>query len=325
MAARGIGLIFVILVVNGCLLPAFDKQEPGAGGAAPGSAGRGTGGTEPSTGGRGLANAAFRDRDHGGSGDSRAGSVNDGNGGSNGGIGNGRSDGGVGHGGSDGGNSGALPGKGLIRIGHGGVTETPGRGSSGAALPGGAAGTAGTGCNLPETKVEQRECGACGTGTQTRELMLTEACTYAEGTWSDCSGAVTDPCLADAEETDTQACGACNTGTQSRTRTCSGQTCTWGTWSAWSACSGVTAACAPGETTACSPSDACGHRVCSDSCQWGGCVPKKSGGCVLRRNGTQVEGSNYRCCGDGKWQYCLPETCQWSTDCDTCSAAYCEC
>lgn len=113
------------------------------------------------------------------------------------------------------------------------------------------------------------------------------------------------------------ACGACNTGTQSRTLTLN-SACAYVAGD-WSPCSGVTAACTPGNTSACANGDSCGHRVCSDSCTWGGCVPRAAGGCLRIRAGSTVQGSNFRCCGSaGHWQFCLP-SCNWSADCASCS------
>lgn len=172
---------------------------------------------------------------------------------------------------------------------------------------------------------ETQPCGKCNRGTKTRtRTCTTDSCSW--GPWT-AFGTCAEPtglCTPGQTETQTEACGACNTGRRTRTRTCSSTTCGWGAWGAWSACGGVTAACTPGQTTACSPADSCGQRVCSASCTWGGCVPRVANGCLRRRGGTQEEGSNFRCCGDGRWQFCLP-SCQWSADCAACSPDFCEC
>ena len=126
-------------------------------------------------------------------------------------------------------------------------------------------------------------------------------------------------CSTTQVDTATQACGACKTGKQTRTRTCSSDQCSWGAWSAWSACTGVSAACTPGETSACTNGDSCGQRVCSDACSWGGCTPKVAGGCLRIRAGHTDEGSNYRCCGAaGHWQFCN-SSCKWNTSCASCA------
>lgn len=180
-------------------------------------------------------------------------------------------------------------------------------------------------CTPNESDEETRACGLCGAGMQRRTRSCVAAtCSWsAFSAWSECSGGTTQ-CMPGAVDEQVERCGACGTGSRKRTRTCSTTTCSWGAWGAWSACAGVTAACTPGQTMGCSPADSCGHRVCNDSCQWGGCVPRVAGGCLRRRGGTQEEGSNYRCCGDGRWQFCLPE-CTWSSACAGCSPTNCEC
>ena len=126
-------------------------------------------------------------------------------------------------------------------------------------------------------------------------------------------------CQAGKVDTATQACGACQTGKQSHTRTCNADQCSWSAWSAWSECSGVTAACTPGATTACTNKDSCGQRVCSSTCTWSACQPKVAGGCLRIREGHTDEGSNYRCCGSaGHWQFCN-SSCKWNTSCAACA------
>jgi len=165
----------------------------------------------------------------------------------------------------------------------------------------------------------KQACTVCGAGEQTRTRKCSaDGCSWgAWSAWSVCSAAG-PTCTPGKVELATQECGACNSGKQTRTRTCSADGCGFGAWSAWSACAGQTAACTPGATTACSPADSCGQRVCSNSCTWGGCQPKQPAGCLRRRGGTQEEGSNYRCCGGSKWQFCLP-SCSWSDSCVSCS------
>ena len=129
----------------------------------------------------------------------------------------------------------------------------------------------------------------------------------------------TDPvCTPGNVDPGKQSCGDCSTGTQTRSRTCTSD-CTWGAWSSWSACSGVTAACTPKHTSACTNNDPCGQRTCSDSCTWGACAPKTAGGCLRIRSGHTDPGSNFKCCsGTGSWSFCL-SSCEWSDTCASCS------
>jgi len=120
-------------------------------------------------------------------------------------------------------------------------------------------------------------------------------------------------------ENEMQPCGACNSGVQTRSRSCDPESCSWSGWSEYGACTGVTAACTPGATTACANGDSCGHRVCTAACTWSGCQPRTAGGCLRIRAGHTDEGSNYRCCGTGAWQFCL-SSCTWSAQCAGCSA-----
>jgi hypothetical protein len=125
-------------------------------------------------------------------------------------------------------------------------------------------------------------------------------------------------CEPGAVETDAVPCGACNTGSQMRRRFCSPETCTWSAWTNEGPCTGVTAACAEGDTAPCENGDTCGQRVCSAACKWSVCVPKVANGCLRIREGHTDQGSNYRCCGTGHWQFCLPD-CSWSKDCSPCN------
>jgi len=206
-----------------------------------------------------------------------------------------------------------------VDAGSGGMSEMAG--SAGAELGlGGAAGSS-DGCDLPPTAVQSEPCGACGAGTRSRTLQLMPDCSYAVSEWTACNSKV--ECSQGQVETAQQACGACNTGKQSRSRSCSADTCTWGAWGAWGACGGVTATCSPGQTSACSNGDSCGQRVCNSKCGWDACTSKISGGCLRIGPGHTDEGSNFRCCGSGEWQFCL-STCHWSTSCEACGSE-CSC
>jgi hypothetical protein len=127
-------------------------------------------------------------------------------------------------------------------------------------------------------------------------------------------------------ETAEEAC--CATGKRTRSRKCDPVTCQWGAFSDWSSCAGVQAACTPGDKTACTNKDPCGNRVCTSACAWGECVPKSGNACVCIRDGHTDCGSNYRCgtgSHAGQWQFCLSDSCEWSTDWENCTAKNCEC
>lgn len=113
----------------------------------------------------------------------------------------------------------------------------------------------------------------------------------------------------------------CSTGQQTHTHVCSADGCSFGAWSTWGACS-VAATCVPGTTEACANKDSCGQRVCSASCAWGACAPKTADGCLRIGPDHTDEGSNYKCCGSGKWTFCL-STCKWSTTCEACTDCGC--
>jgi hypothetical protein len=142
---------------------------------------------------------------------------------------------------------------------------------------------------------ESAPCGKCGTMKRT----CTAGCT-----WSDfgaCSGE--GECA--PGQTDTQACGNCKQGTQTRTCTAS---CSWGSLTT---CIGG-GTCAPGATRQ-GNCEACGHQVCQSNCTWkSDCDPKPGNQCLWKN------GSHYRCCGVGRWEYCL-SSCRWSGNCASCA------
>jgi hypothetical protein len=228
---------------------------------------------------------------------------------------------------SGGGGTGALSGSGSDPVAGSGAmtaaggsageagTTSGGKGGSSGATSGGRGGSSGGagGASGATSGVA-----GAGAGGEAGATSGGEAGGGAGGADSGCPVSVENPCVPNAVEPGMQACGACNTGKQSGTRTCSPTTCTWGPWS-WGECTGITAACTPGSTTACSPKDKCGQRVCSSSCSWGGCTPVLPDGCVSVREGHTDEGSNYRCCGTGKWEFCSAATCKWSGGCAACS------
>jgi hypothetical protein len=171
-------------------------------------------------------------------------------------------------------------------------------------------------CAPGATEPEARPCGECGEGVEQRSRTCGMDCQWGSySSWGACETSA--QCSPGQTDRETRSCGNCSTGTQSRTRTCSSSTCRWGSWGSWSTCSGG-GACAPGATrTGCDP---CGHEVCTTSCTWGACEPAPGNACLRIRPGTTGPvGNNYRCCGASRWQFCL-DTCQWSTDCATCSS-----
>jgi hypothetical protein len=160
--------------------------------------------------------------------------------------------------------------------------------------------------------VETESCGDCGGGMRSRTRRCdVEACTWGEwGEWGACA-------CATPTETDSRGCGNCNAGSQSRSRTCQASSCTWSAWSDFGACSGG-GACSPGQRRASGSCDPCEEEVCSSSCTWNGSCALRGGAACRWESGT-----NWRCCGGSRWQFCLPGSCQWSTDCATCSGCGC--
>ncbi len=160
---------------------------------------------------------------------------------------------------------------------------------------------------------ETRACGACAEGLERRARACGADCRWSA--WGEFGACETSAvCMPGQTDRETRACGNCNLGTQSRTRSCDATTCTWGAWGSFGTCSGG-GTCAPGATRAGS-CDPCSHQVCSSSCTWGGCTLRSGNQCEHR------SGTNWRCCGSGRWQFCL-SSCVWSTDCVSCSGCGC--
>ncbi len=161
-------------------------------------------------------------------------------------------------------------------------------------------------CAVGATQTRTVACGNCGTQQQRR--TCSSSCGW--GGWvniTSCSGQGT--CAPGAIQNRTVACGNC--GTRTQRRTCS-STCGWGGWANTSSCSGQ-GVCSPGSTTQ-STCEGCSQKVCTNSCQWGGCTLKPGNACNWN------SGTNFRCCqcspNTGKSQFCL-SSCQWSTACNT--------
>lgn len=135
---------------------------------------------------------------------------------------------------------------------------------------------------------------ACGTGV--------ERCTA--GQWLPCDAPTTCDCTAGTPDRKV-GCGNCGELLQS---------CVNGQWVDVGSCAGE-GVCSVGQIQAGS-CDGCSQQLCGDTCQWGPCTLRPGAQCEYQN------GSNYRCCGYKRFQFCLP-TCMWSTLCDPC--AYCPC
>ena len=147
---------------------------------------------------------------------------------------------------------------------------------------------------------ESTGCGNCGSKSRT----CTDQCAW--GSYGSCTG------QGECAPTTTQSTGCGNCGT--KTRTCSAQ-CAWGSYGS---CGGQ-GVCTPTATQAGS-CDVCAQQTCQSNCQWGACALKSSSTCEWR------SGTNWRCCGTHRWQYCLPPSygaagCKWSPDCNYVSNA----
>ncbi|AKF03875.1 hypothetical protein [Sandaracinus amylolyticus] len=167
----------------------------------------------------------------------------------------------------------------------------------------------GEGVCAPGTTTSESQ--SCACGSQTRTRTCASSCTWGEfGAWGACTGGA-GSCTPGTTESRTVPCGNC--GTQMQARTCSSG-CAWGTWTNVGGCAGE-GVCAPGSRSACSPTDACGERVCNGSCGWGACQPVAGAEC-LHRNGTNFRSCSLSSGGTGR-QYCLPPVygCAWSDMC----------
>jgi hypothetical protein len=147
-------------------------------------------------------------------------------------------------------------------------------------------------CNGSTTTLKQ-DCGACGcSGTSCFvNNQASTICQAGNVYWKDCNGNTT-------------------TLKQSCTCGCSGGAC-------------ISGECTPGQTTG-SGCDVCSLKTCQSNCTWGGCGLKAGSECSWNN------GTNFRCCGSSKFQYCLKpgqhnlgDKCIWSTQCTLCS--FCGC
>lgn len=174
----------------------------------------------------------------------------------------------------------------------------------------GAFGACSTGgeCMAGDSETRTTGCGSCGSKPQTRTCGTD--CTW--GAWTD-TGSCAGEGVCAPGQTESRSVGCGNCGSQAQTRTCSGS-CAWEGWTNSGTCGGQ-GACAPGATRA-GGCDGCSHQVCNGSCNWGGCTLRPGNAC------NHEGGTNFRCCGAGRSQFCLP-SCQWSTDCSTACSCGC--
>ena len=164
-------------------------------------------------------------------------------------------------------------------------------------------------CQPEETEDEQQLCGSCG--QQVRSRSCTDECDWGDWTdWGECTDQ--GECSPGKQENQSEGCGNC--GTKNRKRTCTDE-CQWGPWSDWGTCDNQ-GACSPGQTTD-EGCDKCAQKTCDAGCQWSACALKSGSECEWQ------EGTNWKCCGSGKWHFCLPSTCKWSSSCAACAGCGC--
>ncbi len=169
-------------------------------------------------------------------------------------------------------------------------------------------------CKPGEVQSENQGCGSCGTQSRTR--TCSSQCGWGGwSAWGTCGGQ--GVCAPGQTDSQSQGCGNC--GTQSRSRTCTAQ-CGWGAYGSWGGCGGQ-GPCTPGATDF-NCGDVCLAKVCQSNCQWGGCGLKPGAACAFKN------GSNYKCCGTKKWQFCAGKNdggtaaCQWYPCQSTTSACF---
>ena len=172
-------------------------------------------------------------------------------------------------------------------------------------------------CKPGAQESDTQACGACG--KQARSRVCTAQCGW--GSWSDFTACSAEGvCTPGQPQTESKevACGNCGKKTQQRSRSCS-DTCQWADWSGWAdagSCGGQ-GVCAPGASGSSQKCGTCGTgtqvQSCTSSCQWTWGACNDPGGC---NTCDWKSGTNWRCCGKHKWQYCL-KTGVWSTDCAT--------
>lgn len=190
-------------------------------------------------------------------------------------------------------------------VGAGGALSTGGQGGDGvggsdtgvggAQTSGGAPPVDPNAC-VPGTSEVVGTCGKCG--------QATRVCSAA-GAWGTPACAGEGVCTPGQQEK--AACGDCG----EKTRTCAA-TCQWG---GFSACGGE-GVCKPGATKASGSCDPCQVVTCTAACNWGTTCKLKAGAACAYE-----EGTNFRCCGNDKWQFCS-SSCEYHP-CGACSSASC--
>lgn len=171
-------------------------------------------------------------------------------------------------------------------------------------------------CTPGATETDARTCGACAEGTQER-TRICDGDGAAWSPWSDWGTCATAAACAPGEsDRQTESCGDCG-GSRERMRSCNTATCEWDGWGDWSACS-VVGECVPGDVRD-ADCDRCAQQVCTASCEWSDCQLRTGATCLWEG------GSNWECCADGAWHFCLPDTCQWSSLCEDCTGSGCGC
>lgn len=177
-------------------------------------------------------------------------------------------------------------------------------------------------CAPGDRDAQQRACGNCDLGTQSRERSCTGDCRWGHwSSWSECSG-VTAECAPRQIRTGVRACGFCGTGTQPTRQVCTEQ-CKWGPMTGSAECKGVIGSCNPEDTAtesrpcgACSTGKQTRSRTCSITCTWSDFEPwsecqNASGGCEPGETSTQQRPCG--ACGSGvqvRTRSCT-KRCQW--------------
>lgn len=173
-------------------------------------------------------------------------------------------------------------------------------------------------CRPGETEGEERSCGDCSEGAQSRSRSCSDStCQWGDwAAWTAC--ATSAECTPGETQSDEDLCGNCDRGRRTRSRACDGGSCRWGSWGGWSGCSGG-GPCSPGARRDSDACDPCSEQVCNGECNWGGCQLRSGATCEWEA------GTNWRCCGSSRWQFCLGPSygCVWSTDCASCSGCGC--
>ncbi|HKU40645.1 MAG TPA: hypothetical protein VJR89_20935 [Polyangiales bacterium] len=137
-------------------------------------------------------------------------------------------------------------------------------------------------CKPGMVDMQQRQCGPCLLGTETRMRICGESCGWGSfSLWSGCE-MPPDACEPDEVQQRTENCGPCMSGTLVSKRSCTAS-CAWTDWTAGT-CEMAPEHCTPGQTQEVEGLR-CGMRcgiskrtqTCTESCTWG---PPVTGPCV---------------------------------------------